>query len=71
MPGADRGSDGISNYFKMEDATRDDKMACSDVTISDSTKTEAEYKDVYAYLEKNIRKIRKETVHTLQTGQDY
>ena len=42
------------NYFKMEDATRDDKIACSDVTISDSTKVEsaAEYKDVYAYLEK-------------------
>lgn len=29
------------NYFKMEDATRDDKIACSDVTISDSTKVES------------------------------
>ena len=47
------------NYFKMEDATRDDKIACSDVTISDSTKVEsaAEYKDVYAYLEKYKEKM--------------
>ncbi len=61
------------NYFKMEDATRDDKIACSDVTISDSTKVEsaAEYKDVYAYLEKYKKRSGKETVHTLQTGQDH
>ena len=51
------------NYFKMEDAARDDKIAGSDVTISDSTKVEsaAEYKDVYAYLE-NIRKASHNTV---------
>ena len=61
------------NYFKMEDATRDDKIACSDVTISDSTKVEsaAEYKDVYAYLEKYKKESRKETVHTLQAGQGH
>lgn len=29
------------NYFKMEDAARDDKIAGSDVTISDSTKVES------------------------------
>ncbi|MEI3358403.1 MAG: hypothetical protein V8R41_05605, partial [Dorea formicigenerans] len=42
------------NYFKMEDATRDDKIAGSDVTISDSTKVKSasRSKDVYAYLER-------------------
>ena len=42
-------------------------------TISDSTKVEsvAEYKDVYAYLEKYKKDQERETVHTLQTGQDY
>lgn len=42
------------NYFKVKDAIRNDKMSGSDVTISNGTKVEkaAEYKDVYAYLEK-------------------
>ena len=60
------------NYFKMEDATRDDKIACSDVTISDSTKVEVRRNiRMSMHIWKNIRKIRKETVHTLQTGQDH
>ena len=54
------------NYFKMEDATRDDKIACSDVTISDSTKVEsaAEYKDVYAYLEKYKKDQERDSAYT-------
>ena len=54
------------NYFKMEDATRDDKIAGSDVTISDSTKVEsaAEYKDVYAYLEKYKKDQERDSAYT-------
>ena len=53
------------NYFKMEDAARDDKIAGSDVTISDSTKVEsaAEYKDVYAG---NSRKVSQENREELK-----
>ena len=60
------------NYFKMEDATRDDKIAGSDVTISDSRKVESAADiRMSMHIWKNIRKIRKETVHTLQAGQDH
>ena len=54
------------NYFKMEDSARDDKRACSDVTISDSTKVEsaAEYKDVYAYLEKYKKDQERDSAYT-------
>ena len=54
------------NYFKMEDAARDDKIAGSDVTISDSTKVEsaAEYKDVYAYLEKYKKDQERDSAYT-------
>ena len=60
------------NYFKMGDATRDDKMAGSDVTISDSTKVEsAEDIRMSMHIWSNTRKIRKETAHTLQAGQGH
>lgn len=54
------------NYFKMEDSARDDKIAGSDVTISDSTKVEsaAEYKDVYAYLEKYKKDQERDSAYT-------